>query len=421
MTYKNLKTQQKNSLGLANLKILGLVCLLTGLGFNVHAETIAIEGATIHTQSDEGVLKNATLIIEDGEVTGIGKALRIPRDATVIKGNNKVITPGIIDAYSYLGLEEVSLESSTVDKRTSNKNYGASFDISGLINPNSVLLPVNRIEGITHAITKPNNGHSAFAGLGAAIRLGGNDADILVKSDVAVFASIYASEDTSGGSKAATLLSIREAFKDAEYYADNEDAYAEGAARELSISVADAEVLNRVLDNEMPLVVMVSRASDIKSVVALSDDLGIDLVIAGGDEAWIVKDLLAENNVAVMVDTLSNLPGSFDSIGARLDNAALLHTAGVKVIIANGDSHNSRNLKQLAGNAVANGLPWDAAVRIGDKANLVIWDGDPLEVTTYADQVFIDGATIPMVSRSTLLRDRYMDKSDRPKAYVKPQ
>lgn len=422
-------------------QLLTVASISAFVGLTSVAETIAIEGATVHTQSSEGTLKNATVLIEDGEVTAMGSGVRVPSDARVINGKGKVVTPGLIDAFSYLGLEEVSLESSTVDKRTHNHAFGAGFDVSSAINPNSVLIPVNRIEGITHAISKPDADHSAFAGLGAGIQLlATEDADdSVIKPQVALFSNIAnAPDEASGGSRAATIQSLRSALDDAQAYADDASAYEEGAMRELSASKADLEALQLVLEREIPLVVLAMRASDIKQAVKLANDYDLNLVIASGQEAWMVKDLLADNDVPVILDPLANLPSSFDSLGSRLDNAALLHDAGVKVLISHGDSHNSRNIKQLAGNAAANGMTWGAAfdavsknvaevfdldglgeIREGEKANLVVWDGDPLEVTTYADQVFIDGVAVPMVSRATLLRDRYMDKSDMPKAYVK--
>ncbi len=406
------------------------------------AETIVIKDATIYTQGEQGILQNATIIIEDGEVTSIGQNITVPRGATVIEGTGKSITPGMIDPYSYLGLEEVSLEASTVDKRTENKNHGAGFDVSSALNPYSTVITTNRIEGITHAISAPGNGHSIFAGQGAAIHLGNPvDADTLVQARVAMFASISGwALSHAGGSKASAMLELREALRDAKTYADNMDAYETGALRDLSGSRLDMQALQAVLGGEIPLVVNVNRASQINQALKLVDDFDVRLVIAGAAEAWMLADKIAQKDVAVILDPLANLPGSFDSLGARLDNATLLHNAGVKILIGDGDSHNSRNQKQLAGNAVANGLPRSAAmdaisknvaevygleglgeISVGEKANLVLWDGDPLEITSFADQVIINGEMIVMSSRSTLLRDRYLSKETKPRAYVKPK
>jgi len=346
-----------------SFKILIIISLLTLTG-QLTAEVIAIKDVTIHTQNEQGVLKNATLIIENGEITAMGSGTRIPSDAVVIEAAGKVITPGLIDPYSYLGLEEISLEKSTVDKRTDNEYHGAGFDISTSINSYSTLIPTNRIEGITHAIAAPSIGHSIFAGQGAALHLGDSeDADSVIKPQVAMFAGINAWAATKvGGSRASALLELREALQDAKTYAENQASYVEGSLRELAGSRLDLEALQAVINGDIPLVLTTIRATEIKQALKLLNDFDIRLVLAGAEEAWMLADELASADVAVIIDPLSNLPQNFESIGARLDNAALLHQAGVTILIGDGDSHNSRNQKQLAGNAVANGLPYSVAL-----------------------------------------------------------
>ena len=184
-----------------------------------------------------------------------------------------------------------------------------------------------------------------------------------------------------------------------------------------------------VLNGQRPIVATVDRASDIESVLRLANEFGIRLVINSGAEAWMVADKLADANVPVILDPLQNLPSSFSALGSTLENAARLDEAGVTVAFSSGDSHNSRNMKQAAGVAVANGLSYETALRaltinpaeifgvqasygtvsVGAEADLVIWSGDPLELSTFADFVMIRGKTIPMVSRSTLLFERYKD------------
>ncbi len=188
------------------------------------------------------------------------------------------------------------------------------------------------------------------------------------------------------------------------------------------------EALRRFRGADVPLVMEVHRANEIGQVVSLAEDLGISLVIRGGTEAWQVADLLAEHDVAVIVDPLGNLPRSYDRLGARLDNAALLHRAGVRVLISSQQTHNVHLLRQQAGNAVANGLPWITALAavtrnpaevfglgnvgtlaVGNRADIVIWSGDPLEITTWAERVMVDGTWVPMQSRQTRLFERYKD------------
>jgi imidazolonepropionase-like amidohydrolase len=178
----------------------------------------------------------------------------------------------------------------------------------------------------------------------------------------------------------------------------------------------------------MPVVVSVNRASDIAATLKLAQHFGLRLVIEGGAEAWMVADQLAKAQVPVLLNPLQDLPDSFDTLGSTLENAARLNKAGVMIAFETNDSHNARNIKQAAGNAVAYGLPYTAALAAmtinpakiygiesqvgrlvpGTDADVVIWSGDPLEVTSFADAVFIRGQQIPMVSRATQLRDRYM-------------
>jgi imidazolonepropionase-like amidohydrolase len=162
-------------------------------------------------------------------------------------------------------------------------------------------------------------------------------------------------------------------------------------------------------------------------------------IISGGQEAWIIKENLASTGVPVVLNALDNLPGSFDGIGARLDNAALLHEAGVTVLFTSGETHNARKLRQVAGNAVANGLAYEAAVEAmtslpaevfggkprmiapGLRADLVIWSGDPLDVNSAADQVIINGVPDSMQSRQTELLERYLpEEAGLGRAYINP-
>jgi imidazolonepropionase-like amidohydrolase len=234
---------------------------------------------------------------------------------------------------------------------------------------------------------------------------------------------------------------LREALQDALDYAANRRAFEQGDRREYALSRLDLEALVPVVKGELPLVVTVNRASDIESTLRLAKELKLKLILAGVNEGWVVARQIAEAEVPVLLNPMDNLPGSFETLGASLENAARLASAGVTIAFMSGDAHNARNLKQAAGNAVANGLPWNAALAAmtavparlwgiadrygtlepGKDADVVIWDGDPLELTTFADAVFIRGREIPMTSRQLELRDRYKDLGGPlPPAYKKP-
>jgi imidazolonepropionase-like amidohydrolase len=194
---------------------------------------------------------------------------------------------------------------------------------------------------------------------------------------------------------------------------------------------AGREVFARYL-NGGRFVFNVHRAADIRQVLALSKRYGIKPVIAGATEAWVVADELAAAKVPVLLDPLENLPATFDRIGARFDNAALLAKAGVAIAFSQSSdpTQNARKIRQLAGNAVAHGLPWDVAlagltstpaeifgvaatrgrIAVGQTADLVLWNADPLEVTSIAEQVWTAGKPVVMRSRQTELRDRYLER-----------
>jgi imidazolonepropionase-like amidohydrolase len=193
------------------------------------------------------------------------------------------------------------------------------------------------------------------------------------------------------------------------------------------------QVLLDFLKDGRPLVMKVDRASDIRQVLAFAKREQLpNVVITGGAEGWRVAPELAAAKVTVVVDPLANLPQNFDAVGATLENAARLHAAGVEVafMLANAEPFYVRKLREAAGVAVAYGLPWDAALaaitrvpaeafgvadrvgvlETGRPADLVLWSGDPLEVTTWAEKVWIGGRAQPERSRQTELRDRYLEK-----------
>lgn len=405
------------------------------------AETIVITGATVHTMGSQGTLQNGSVVIQDGRIQAVGASVTIPAGARRIDARGKVVTPGLMDSASRLGLVEVNAVEGTGDASVEDDRVTAAFNVVDALNPRSTLIPVNRIEGLTRAVVAPGTGNSLIAGQAAVIHLGG-PGDLLVRSPAAMVAALgETGARLSGGARGAAMLRLREAFQDAKDYAENRQAFERGERREYSLSRLDLEALIPVVKGELPLVVLVHRASDIQATLRLAKELGLKLILAGVNEGWIVAREIAAAKVPVLVSPLDNLPGNFETLGATLENAARLHKAGVTVAFMTGDAHNGRNIKQGAGNAVAYGMPWEAALASmttvpakiwgiadrygtlepGKDADVVVWDGDPLEVTTFADAVFIRGVEIPMESRQTRLRDRYKDLSGPlPPAYRKP-
>lgn len=410
------------------------------LAGGAYAETYAITNGVIHTLDETGVIKQGTVVISDGRIIAVGANVDVPADAVVIDAAGKVVTPGFMDPASYLGLIEVGAVDATVDATTISDRFTAAHSVAEAVNPRSMLIPVNRIEGVTRAVTRPFPGSSVFAGRSAVITLGSVD-DYLLDRAAAMHVTLGAyGAALTGGSRGAAIVKLREAFQDARDFGANRRAFEASDRYAYALSRPDLEALQPVLAGELPLVVDVERASDIEAALRLAKDFDLRLVIQGGAEAWLVADKLAAANVPVILDPVQNLPSSFEQLGSTLQNAAALHAAGVTIAFAQGESHNARNMKQGAGIAVANGLPWSAAlealtvnpakifgvenygrIAVGQDADVVVWDGDPLETTTFADHVFIQGRRIPMESRQTLLRDRYLDLDEpRPQSYDKP-
>jgi imidazolonepropionase-like amidohydrolase len=181
-----------------------------------------------------------------------------------------------------------------------------------------------------------------------------------------------------------------------------------------------------VVSGNLPLAVYASRASDILAALRLAEEYRLRLILLGAEEGWLVAAAIRSAGVPVVLDPLQNIP-SFEQLGATLENAARLHAAGVEIAIANFTAHNARNVKYAAGNAVANGLPWAAALEAvtvkparifgiaasygtlepGMDADVVIWSGDPFEVTTPVETVFIEGKEMPKDTRQLELLRRY--------------
>lgn len=428
------------------LILMAALSIAFGAAATASAATYAITGGTVYTLGKAGKIEHGTVLIRDGKIAAVGTDVDIPADAERIDASGKIVTPGIFDPESQFGVVEVSQVRETRDAAIDGTHFSAAFDVADAINPRSVLIPVNRIAGVTRAMVSPTAGSEGhiIAGRGAIIDLG-STAGFIHRDPAAMFAMLgETGARLAGGSRAAALLMLREALQDAKDYADNKGEYEENQRRRYAVSRLDLEAMQPVIEGEEPLVVKVNRASDIEAALRLAKDFDLKLIVSGGAEAWMVADELAAAHVPVLLNPLEDLPVHFESLGATLHNAARLQKAGVLIAFATGDTHNARNVTQAAGNAVAYGLPWLAALKAimlnpakiygmeetlgslapGKAADVVVWSGDPLQLSTFADQVFIAGRKVPMVSRQTLLRDRYLeelrDKNALPAEYVKP-
>ena len=389
--------------------------------FTAYGEDLLLKGGNIHTATADGVLENTDIYIKNGKIIKIGKDLKISA-SRVEDLNGKLVTPGFIAPYSQLGIVEIGLVPETRDDRST--VYSSGLSIVSAFNPHSTLIPYNLRGGITTALSVPSSS-GLYSGLASAFSLSSSLEESLISQDIALFSNISSGED----SRAAKILLLEDSLDVASRVLETDSWNNErGLPSSSEYSSRDIIALKRVLSREIPLIVRADRASDILFLINFSIEKNIRLIISGGSEAWMVAKQLAKTKIPVILETINNLPSSFNQLGARLDNASILNKAGVKILIASHETHNSYLSRQAAGIAVSYGLPWDVAlksitsnvaevfglkkigmVKIGYTADLIIWEKDPLEVSAFAQQIYISGKLMSNKSRSTRLRDRYLN------------
>jgi len=389
------------------------------------AQTIAITGGTVYPVSGPKVA-NATVLIRDGKIVAVGTGVTTPSGATRIDATGKWVTPGLIDGAGQLGLVEIGAVPGTREGFLRGDTIAAAFNVAEGLNPASMLIPVTRIEGVTTALATPLG--NLVAGQAVLIDLAGNTIEeMLVKSPVGIVADLSESgKNEAGGSRAGVADRLRRAFRDALLYERRRADFNRAQMPPLPESPPDLEALLPMLHGQEALIANANRRSDIETALRLAREFKLKLVLAGAQEAWQIAAELARADVPVLVEPLDNIP-SYDALGVRYENAGLLAKAGVKIALLETDTHNSRNLRQEAGNAVAYGVSWEQALRAvtlspaeifgvadrygsleaGKVANVVVWSGDPFEFTTGVEHVLIRGKEIPLKSRQTELLERY--------------
>ena len=443
-------------------KALTLVAAAAALALSAGAalaQTIAVTNGRVLTGTGE--IARGTVVIQNGRISAVGADVAVPSGAQVIDAQGGVIAPGFVAVDSGLGGVEVSALADTNDLRQSSNSLSAAFDVSWGLDPDSFVIPVTRLGGVTRAIVTPQHpgssgGHvheedtagvgaggyhspGLFAGQAAVIHLA-EGTDILVESQVAMVAPFGdAGAGVAGGARGAEFTLFREILREVRLYARNRAAYDRGDLRDLQLSRADLEALIPVVEGRMPLIVTVHRASDIRNVLRLAREENLDIILDGAEDGWRVAAEIAAADVPVLINPLDNLPSSFEVRGASLENAARLHAAGVMIAIKGneGSVHRAREARYNAGNAVAHGLPFLAAIealtvnparifgqedrfgalRPGLEADVVVWTGDPLEPLSQPIAVIIRGQPQDLNSRALELRDRYRGGAPTPPAY----
>ncbi len=397
-----------------------------------HAQTIAITGAKVYPVNGPAI-DNGTVVMRDGRIVAVGAGVAIPADAQRIDATGKIVTPGLVNAATQLGLVEIGAVGGTREGfARGREGIAAAFRPWEGLNPASVLITPARNAGVTTVLVAPSGG--LISGQAGVIHLvPGTVGDMTLRAPAAMVAALGPSRGPNPMPRAETIARLREVLEDARVYRTRRSEFDRAALRSLAASRLDLEALLPVLDGRLPMLIEADKASDIEAAMKLAKEYNFKLIIADGAEAWQLADKLAAAKVPVLTGAMNNIPESFSTLGQRQENAGILSRAGVAVtVIGNAgggdeEAFNVRNVRIEAGNAVAYGMDWNAALRaitltpaetfgIADRvgslapgkiADVVIWSGDPLEISSQPERVFVRGQEIRQPSRQDLLEDRY--------------
>ncbi len=379
------------------------------------AQTFFVDDATV--VASNGTQSKTDIIVVDGVIQGRGARLSAPDGATTISGG--WVTPGLFAPMSSLGMTDIGSAGPGNDVGSETSETNVSEYAADSFNPRSVHISNVRQSGITHAVIAPRSGgNSIFAGTGAIISMTGNFDSVIIPEAFVMVDMGETGTIRAGGSRAAAMSQLRAAIEDAEGFFKRYATQSDGGD---ILSRQDAAAFSRAVEGNIPLFIRVNRAADIMRLVELkSRHRSLDIVIVGGAEAWEVANDIAGANIRVILDPLQNLPSAFESAGSRLDNILFLEKAGVEYAISNLTAlgvTKPATLAQHAGAAIVEGLRWDQAFSAissvpaswfgVDTPSIVVWDGDPLEVTSAPIAMSIDGKAQSMTSRQKALRDRY--------------
>jgi imidazolonepropionase-like amidohydrolase len=417
--------------------------------FPAAAQTVAVTNARLVIGDGSAPVEGGTVVVRDGRVVAAGAGVSVPAGVPVVDAGGRWVTPGLFAGFTRMGIVEVDGVSETDDSAATNSPFNAALDVSPAVNPKTSAITLNRAEGITRAVVAPEARGSIFAGQGAIIDLGA-DMDSVSKPRAFQF-MVYGEEGgrRAGGSRPAAIAMLKNILFEVRDYARAPASFAD-RGKDALLTRADAQALVPVVTGQVPLLVHVERASDILVVLDLKREVpALKLVLVGASEGWTVARQIAAAKVPVIASALADLPESFEQLAATQSNIGRMQAAGVLVgigMINDNEARQARLVKQYAGNLVAltkvpgaSGLDWGQAfatisskpaeamglggdygsLRPGRRGDVVVWDGDPLEIGTAAVRVFIDGVEQPIETRQDQLRKRYFDPKEGalPKAY----
>ncbi len=406
------------------------ITLFLFLTVHISAETVLIKGGLVHSANgDTATIQD--ILISDNTIVGIGDNLIIDGNTRVIEVNGLPVTPGLISPMSNLGIVEINALDVTRDDESD--LLSAGFSIFKAFNPHSTVIPWNRSNGVTSAISTPSASSFPIFGLGSSFVLDGS-LEINGSKDIAMFGRL----GSSYGSRAETLSILESLLEIGRMVKSTpvEEILEMSLADQLELQSQDIIALGKVVNDGLPFVLETNRAVDILQALALKEKYGLNLVLASVEEAPMVINQLKETNTPVIIDPMDNIPDSFDELGSSLELGKILDQAGIPIMFSTQRSHNYHLMRQGSGNAVAHGMSYESAIegmtsrvaevfnlnkrgvlKTGNLADIVVWDGDPLEPASFPRIVMIEGKIQSLSSRSTKLTERYTNKEDKPSSY----
>ena len=424
------------------LPLLAAACGALALAAPATAQDFAVTNATVALGDGSEPIPGATVVVRGGKVAAAGAGVAVPAGMQAIDGTGKWVTPGLFATLTDLGLYDVDAVAQSNDVSAGKAPFSAALDVAPAINPDSQNIRISRAGGVTRASVAARAGNSIFAGQGALIDLGADPQAVTARRAFQFVELGEAGGALAGGSRTAAYVQLRNALAEAQ------DLAGRGRNDDALLNRPDAAALIPVVNGAQPLYVHVERAADIRSALALRQDFPkLRLVLVGATEGWLAAREIAAAGVPVIAVALNDLPASFEQLAATQSNVGRMAKAGVKVAIGSFyDMNQPRYAPQQAGNLVAlnklpgaAGLSWGQALaaitsipaeisgmggkegvlKPGAAGDVVIWDGDPLELGSAPVQVFIDGVQQPLDNHQTKLRDRYRTpgEGELPKAY----
>ena len=403
---------------------------------SIGAEEVLITNANIYDgKSDDPFISN--IYIKNGKIKNISNILFDVEN--VIDASGMIVTPGFIATDTEIGIVEIGALSVTRDDRPSMYNIG--FSVFDAFNPNSTLIPWNRANGITSAITLPKYSSSPIGGLGSFFDLDSN-LNISGIKDMVMVGRVGGS---SSGSRAETFALIEDlldlAFSIEPRVVKSNAEIIKFMSEmplvsHLDLQIRDIHALYKLANTDLPLIIESNRASDILKLIDLKNKYNLNLVIMGAQEATLVIEQLKDSDIPLIVNPINNIPNSFDELASNINASARLEDAGITLMFNAPRDHNYHLIRQGAGVAVANGMSYSGAIKAlssnvsktfklgskglieeGASADLMIWDADPLEPSSMPIKVFINGIDTDLTTRSSRLRDRYTKNLDKPNIY----